>query len=62
MRNIDCTTVSWVQEKSNLAARENIARRYSTKVSKRKENIEEVLCGVIISGVMCAILILGFIF
>ena len=62
MRNIDCTTVSWVQEKSERATRENRAERYSAKVSRRKENMNELISGLVMFGFFVTLIGLGFIF
>lgn len=59
MKAIELTTVSWVQEKSELVTREDRARRYSAAKKNRKENINEILGGIIMATFMVCIFFIG---
>lgn len=70
MKAIECTTVAWVQEKRETEERQNRARIYSasrnysaanTKRNRRKENINEILCGLMVGAFMMGFFLLGFI-
>ena len=56
---IDCTLVSVAQKKAELAARENKARRCSATKRNRKDNLNEVVSGLIWGTFMICLLYVG---
>lgn len=55
---IDCTPITWVQERSD-SARENRARNYCATRKASKENTNEVLCGIILGAFIVGFFLMG---
>ena len=59
MRTLDLTPATWVQEQAEISAREIRAKNYSAARKNHKENVNELVCGIMLATFIVGFLMMG---